>query len=486
MGYDAAGYEGIDAQRKEYMYKRLIAARPDFANRADLMYDASQVELEYFRGLNDGSIKDPTQRKIINVVDYGAVGDNFTLNDTAFAAAFAAATISASAPLPIYFPSGTYRVAGTMDWRLDLLTVYGEPGQSVITQMTDNTPIMHVGGTRITVQGLYFRYNATQPAANTNAVALQISDSTRGRFADLEFYKTYSAIAIPQAIWRGPQNCVYSCIFENISSNAASGWHIDLTAYLGGNTGSILSNIYMKNLPGASKTAGLGGIHLKVCSEMVLQQINVEHGGYLAPIQLESVDGCTFDGVHFEGVQPDVYGASANNNAFFNCTSSSLAVKNVTWYNNIIDATLGITLYAMFRFNGVCKLEATELKESGTTLNGSPAWRRLYTTSGTTGSTAAFGIITKASTLADAIQSGTETSAPIVQKDSRRLAQPNLSIGADLAVGATVGFAYMPRIAGTPTGIPSVETGGVPFAIDTANSKIWVYTGAAWKSVTLA
>ena len=56
VGYDAGSYEGIDAQRKEYMYKKLIAARPDWANRADLMYDASQVELEFYRGLNDGTI----------------------------------------------------------------------------------------------------------------------------------------------------------------------------------------------------------------------------------------------------------------------------------------------------------------------------------------------------------------------------------------------------------------------------------------------
>lgn len=427
-----------------------------------------------------------TRRKVINVTDYGAVGDNATLNDAALAAAYTAATSTAGAPLPIYFPAGTYRVSGTLDWRLDLLTVYGEPGQSIITQMTDNKPIMHVGGSRITVQGLYFRYNATQPVANTNAVALQISDSTRGRFADLEFYKTYSAIGIPQAIWRGPQNCVYSCIFENIASNAASGWHIDLAAYQGGNTGSILSNIYIKNLPGATKSAGLGGIRLKVASEMVLRQINVEHGGYIAPIQLESVDGCTFDGVHFEGVQPDVYGAGANNNAFFNCTSSNLIVRNATWYNNTIDATLGITLYAMFRFNNVCRLEASGIKESSTNLVGGPAWRRLYTTSGTAGSSATFGTIVKSSTLADAIQSGTETAAPIVQREGRRLGQPVLSLGADLPAAATIGFAYMPRISGTPTGTPATEAGGVPFAIDTTNSRIWVYTGSAWKSVTLA
>ena len=73
MGYDAGSYEGIDAQRKEYMYKKLIAARPDWANRVDLMYDASQVELEYYRGINDGSIPDANLSMVTKTDPSGSV-----------------------------------------------------------------------------------------------------------------------------------------------------------------------------------------------------------------------------------------------------------------------------------------------------------------------------------------------------------------------------------------------------------------------------
>ena len=63
MGYDAGSYEGIDAQKREYMYKRLIAARPDFATRVDLLTDFSALELEYYRGVNDGSINELSPQK---------------------------------------------------------------------------------------------------------------------------------------------------------------------------------------------------------------------------------------------------------------------------------------------------------------------------------------------------------------------------------------------------------------------------------------
>lgn len=56
---------------------------------------------------------------------------------------------------------------------------------------------------------------------------------------------------------------------------------------------------------------------------------------------------------------------------------------------------------------------------------------------------------------------------------------------AQLAAGATEGFHHLPRINGTPTGTPTLRPGGWPAAVDAPGSKLWVYTGAAWKSVAL-
>jgi hypothetical protein len=57
---------------------------------------------------------------------------------------------------------------------------------------------------------------------------------------------------------------------------------------------------------------------------------------------------------------------------------------------------------------------------------------------------------------------------------------------AALPTSATDGFTYIPTCAGTPTGTPTTQTGTVPMVFDTTNTKLYCYTGGAWKSVTLA
>lgn len=55
-----------------------------------------------------------------------------------------------------------------------------------------------------------------------------------------------------------------------------------------------------------------------------------------------------------------------------------------------------------------------------------------------------------------------------------------------LATNATSGFAYIPRIGGTPSGTPTSISGYSPIAHDQGNNKLWLYNGSAWKSVTLS
>lgn len=54
---------------------------------------------------------------------------------------------------------------------------------------------------------------------------------------------------------------------------------------------------------------------------------------------------------------------------------------------------------------------------------------------------------------------------------------------AALATNATDGFLYIPTCAGTPTGVPSAQTGTVALVYDTTNNKMYVYN-AAWKGGT--
>lgn len=58
-----------------------------------------------------------------------------------------------------------------------------------------------------------------------------------------------------------------------------------------------------------------------------------------------------------------------------------------------------------------------------------------------------------------------------------------------LPITATDGFVYVPTVAGTPTGVPSVMTGYRPICIDPSGGagtgKLWVHNGTAWKGVNL-
>jgi hypothetical protein len=54
------------------------------------------------------------------------------------------------------------------------------------------------------------------------------------------------------------------------------------------------------------------------------------------------------------------------------------------------------------------------------------------------------------------------------------------------ATTATTGFPYIPVCAGTPTGIPTAQTGFAPMLFDSTNNKIWIYINSAWKGVVVA
>jgi hypothetical protein len=64
-----------------------------------------------------------------------------------------------------------------------------------------------------------------------------------------------------------------------------------------------------------------------------------------------------------------------------------------------------------------------------------------------------------------------------------------------LPLTATTGFGFLPTMAGQPTGVPLTPGRAstpiaqypyVPCVFDTLHSKLWIYTGGAWKGVVVA
>jgi hypothetical protein len=53
--------------------------------------------------------------------------------------------------------------------------------------------------------------------------------------------------------------------------------------------------------------------------------------------------------------------------------------------------------------------------------------------------------------------------------------------GSALATTATNGFMYVPTCAGTPTGVPTAQTGATAIVIDTTNNKLYFYSSGSWR-----
>jgi hypothetical protein len=53
------------------------------------------------------------------------------------------------------------------------------------------------------------------------------------------------------------------------------------------------------------------------------------------------------------------------------------------------------------------------------------------------------------------------------------------------ATTATTAFPYIPVMAGTPTGVPTAETGYAPLVFDSVAKKLWAYLGGSWVGVAL-
>lgn len=79
-----------------------------------------------------------------------------------------------------------------------------------------------------------------------------------------------------------------------------------------------------------------------------------------------------------------------------------------------------------------------------------------------------------------------ETAALTFKTVAKGSAEGSFVIGdAAIATNAIAGFLYLPSCAGTPTGVPTTNTGTVASVYDTTNNKLYIYNGA-WKSITLA
>jgi hypothetical protein len=84
----------------------------------------------------------------------------------------------------------------------------------------------------------------------------------------------------------------------------------------------------------------------------------------------------------------------------------------------------------------------------------------------------------------DVLDSANVVLASITASGGLKVASAILATAA-LATNATAGFTYLPSCPGTPTGVPTAQTGTVAMVYDSSANKLWIYNGS-WRSATFA
>jgi hypothetical protein len=244
---------------------------------------------------------------VISVMDYGAVGNGIANDTTALDNALAAAVAQQK---PLYIPPGTYNRTTAWDLRHDGLVVFGAgTTQTIISQQTNNTPVLLLGRQFQDISNISLTYASAQPATNTGANAIQFYKSYLSSYRLLHVSKAARAFHIPQADYTlSPAdttgNYTFSCTFSDIWIEQYSLRAWDMRSYIRRSTGCIFSNIYIVNEISAVAATVEKAVEFQLWDEVVITQFNIEGVVCTTPAMLlNDVFNAVCDSLHFERIK---------------------------------------------------------------------------------------------------------------------------------------------------------------------------------------
>ncbi len=241
-------------------------------------------------------------RGIVNVLDFGAVGDGVS-DDTA---ALQAAINAAAGKAPLFLPGGTYRVTAPLDARGAALKMYGAgTNATVISQHTDNIAILKVGTGGPHIADMQLRYNAPQGIGNTGANGIEFYGTNYGVFERLNLYRCNRGIYVPQEAVVAGSNYLFSCSIRDVTVVYYSNNGMNLSGYNGGISGNVMSNIFLLGRDDAgTKLETNEALVLAGWGNGVIDQINIESSKPTQPIYCNTCPGVVFNALHFEQLEP--------------------------------------------------------------------------------------------------------------------------------------------------------------------------------------
>lgn len=280
---------------------------------------------------------------VVNVKDYGALGDNTTDDTSAIQAAITAALTSSGGV--IFFPGGTYKITDELlipfstGWKM-----LGASRASVtLKQYTDNKRIFRFTASLThswTISGFTFDYNTPQIVGNTSAIPIHfVGAGATDSFFNFEI-----------------SDCVFNNCYYGISGNSANsvtvwGGRFKRLSFSSGITGGAIR---------LTQTGSSGQPNNK------LDQIYIDATGMtLNVLDMNACDNTEFDNIEYNTVtngpqllnftgggsltvgQLKVEGGTytTNNRVIFNSTDSTVIISCLKFTNSTINPGVGNQVY---------------------------------------------------------------------------------------------------------------------------------------------
>ncbi len=276
-----------------------------------------------------GCIKTVTEVKtkkystpFINVMDYGAVGDGEHDDTKAIKQALAAGS-------DIYFPEGKYLISDSIE--VESKKIHGAGMKNSVIYSTADAPIFRIIATKNNIRDLGLQYEGWDQREFKNRNAIQFEEQVANSvFENLDIVSVYRGFYIAQE----GEFYAFSVNIRNIYIFAYAKNAISLVPPKGGNTGSVIENIYTSNgLRDNRYDPDVVPFVFERASEMTLIQLNAEWANIEKAIQLDYCFNVVLISPHFEGNN-----LLKADSTFFDFNHSNVKIIGGRAYDNHIEA----------------------------------------------------------------------------------------------------------------------------------------------------
>ncbi|MBM4764469.1 glycosyl hydrolase family 28-related protein [Bacillus sp. B15-48] len=259
---------------------------------------------------------------IINVKDYGAIGDGKHDDTKAIKKALAAGN-------DIYFPEGTYLITDSLE--VSKKKLQGAGMEHSVFYSTANAPILKIIGGKSDIRNLGFQYEGWDQRDFEKRNAIQFEDQIANSiFENLNFVSVYRGFYIAE----GAVNFAFSVNMRNIYIFYYAKNAIHLVPPSGGNTGSVIENVYTSNgLRYQRYEQDVVPFVFERASEMTLIQLNAEWANIEKAFQFDYCFNVVVISPHIEGNN-----LRQNNSTFFDINDSNVKIIGGRAYDNEIEA----------------------------------------------------------------------------------------------------------------------------------------------------